>query len=223
MENRFKTKISTLFSDNGGEFIAPKSFLSNVGITHLKSPPQTPEHIGVSERKYRHIVETCLTLLTHAGMSTSYWTYAFAAAVYLINRLPTLVLDMESPYQKLFREDPNYDKLRVFGCLCLPWLRPYTTNKFDNRSTLVCYWATPSLKAPISAYNQAPVASTPLVMFNLTRRRSHFGVPVTNQYKRNPHQQALNTLMFQFFLFLCRYMCRRRNPRVSRLRFLRRL
>ncbi|CAA7050582.1 unnamed protein product [Microthlaspi erraticum] len=45
-----------------------------------------PEHNGLAERRHRHIVETGLALLSHASMPRSYWTYAFATAVYLINR-----------------------------------------------------------------------------------------------------------------------------------------
>lgn len=42
----------------------------------------------MSERRHRHIVEPGLALLNHALIPTSYWTYVFAAAVYLINRMP---------------------------------------------------------------------------------------------------------------------------------------
>lgn len=63
VENRFQTKVGTLFSDNGGEFLALRDFLASKGITHLTSPPQTPEHNGLAERRHRHIVETGLTLL----------------------------------------------------------------------------------------------------------------------------------------------------------------
>lgn len=134
VENRFQTKIQTLYSDNGGEYLALKSFLSSHGISHLTTPPHTPEHNGLSERKHRHIVETGLSLLTAAQMPLSHWPYAFAAAVFLINRLPTPVLSHLSPYQKLFQITPNYQKLRTFGCLCFPWLRPYAPNKLENRS-----------------------------------------------------------------------------------------
>lgn len=102
VENRFSTKIDTLYSDNGGEFVALQSFLSGTRISHLTSPPHTLEHNGISERKHRHVVETGLTLLTHAGMPKSYWSYAFTTAIYLINRLSTHVLAMESTYKKLF-------------------------------------------------------------------------------------------------------------------------
>ena len=134
VENKFKFKIGTLYSDNGGEFIAMRSFLASHGISHMTTPPHTPELNGISERKHRHIVETGLTLLSTASMPKEYWSYAFATAVYLINRMLTPVLGNESPYVKLFGQPPNYLKLRIFGCLCFPWLRPYTAHKLDNRS-----------------------------------------------------------------------------------------
>lgn len=68
-------------------------------------------------------------------MPLSYWPLAFATAVFLINRLPTPVLSNTSPYQKLFGISPNYTKLRTFGCLCFPWLRPYAPNKLEHRSS----------------------------------------------------------------------------------------
>ena len=128
IEKKFNLSIRTLFSDNGGEYVALR------GISHLTSPPHTPQHNGVSERKHRHIVETSLTLLSTASMPKTFWTYAFTAAVYLINRLPSPTISMQSPYYKLFGDKPNYEKLKVFGCLCFPWLRPYNTNKLQDCS-----------------------------------------------------------------------------------------
>ena len=58
-----------------------------------------------------------------------------ATAIYLMNRMPTSNLSMKSPFECLFATIPNYSKLRVFGCLCFPWLKPYASNKLDNRST----------------------------------------------------------------------------------------
>ncbi|CAA7053046.1 unnamed protein product [Microthlaspi erraticum] len=156
VENRFQHKIRNLYSDNGGEFIALRSFLSAHGISHLTSPPHTPEHNGISERKHRHIVETGLTLLHQASIPTTYWTYAFATAVYLINRLPTPVIAHQSPYFKLFQQQPNYLKLRVFGSLCFPWLRPYTSHKLDNRS-MPC-----TFLEPISLSGHSPPTLIPV-------------------------------------------------------------
>ncbi|CAL9090797.1 unnamed protein product [Musa acuminata var. zebrina] len=62
------------------------SYLSACGIQHLKSPLHTLQLVGSAERKHRYIVETGLTLLHQASMPTTFWSIAFQAAVYLINR-----------------------------------------------------------------------------------------------------------------------------------------
>lgn len=51
VETRFQTKIS-MYSDNGGKFIALKSFLLLYGISHYTTVPHTPQQNGVS--KCRH-------------------------------------------------------------------------------------------------------------------------------------------------------------------------
>lgn len=112
--------------------MALRSFLSDHGFCHLTSPPHTPEHNRISERKHRHIVETGLSLLSHASLPQSYWSYAFATAVYLINRMPTPILRNDSPYMKLFGTEPNYLKLRIFGCVIRGCDRMH--HKLDPRS-----------------------------------------------------------------------------------------
>lgn len=98
VENQFKACITTLYSDNGGEYITLRSLLSKSGITHLTTPPHTPEHNGLVERCHRHIVETGLAFLTHAGIPKTYWSYSFTTAIYLISRMPTPTLANSSPF-----------------------------------------------------------------------------------------------------------------------------
>ena len=85
VENHFQRKIITLYSDNRGEYQALSNFLATSGVSHLTLSPHTPEHNGYSERRHHHIVETGLSLLSHASMPLSHWSYAFSTAVYLIN------------------------------------------------------------------------------------------------------------------------------------------
>lgn len=134
MENAYAQRIGSLYTDNGGEFLVLSSFLAHHGINHFKTPPHTPEHNDISERRHGHIVETDLALLIHASFPIEFWSYACTIAVYLINRMPTPTLGMHSPHFKLLGVIPNYSKLRIFGCLCDPWLRPYTSHKIDTRS-----------------------------------------------------------------------------------------
>jgi hypothetical protein len=137
VENIFSCSIKQLQTDNGGEYVsmAFKQFTDNHGILHRFTCPYTSEQNGISERKHRHITETGLTLLAQSHLPSTYWVDAFLTAVYLINRLPTPVLDHHSPYFKLLHKHPDYSLLKIFGCACYPLLRPYTPHKLAFRST----------------------------------------------------------------------------------------
>jgi hypothetical protein len=57
------------------------------------------------------------------------WGEAVLTSVYLLNRMPTPVLNWDSPFSRLFGRIPCYSDLRVFGCACYPHLGAYVTNK----------------------------------------------------------------------------------------------
>ncbi|KAF2285014.1 hypothetical protein GH714_035192 [Hevea brasiliensis] len=48
--------------------------------------------------------------------------------------MPTSILGNVSPYEALFKIKLTYSALRIFGCLCYPWLKPYTHHKLDTKS-----------------------------------------------------------------------------------------
>ena len=85
-------------------------------------------------KRHRHIVETGLTILSQAHLSPSYWSYAFQTVVYLINRMPSSILQNQSPFECLFGRLPDYTKMCIFGYQCYPWLKPYTTSKLQSKS-----------------------------------------------------------------------------------------
>jgi hypothetical protein len=136
VENQFTSNIKQLQSDGGGEnnSLQFQSFLTKHGILHRKTCPHTSQQNGLAERKLRNILEMALTLLAHSHLSNRYWVDAFLMAVYIVNRLPTPVLQHHSPYFKLYNKESDYQKLRVFGCLCYPLLRPYGLHKLEYRS-----------------------------------------------------------------------------------------
>lgn len=53
---------------------------------------------------------------------------------FLINRLPSKVLDNQSPIERLYGHAPDYTFLRTFGCAVWPNLRPYNSRKLEFRS-----------------------------------------------------------------------------------------
>lgn len=137
VHNQFNAKIKILRTDNGGEFVntTMQDFLNSQGTIHQRSCPHTPEQNGVAERKHRHLIETIVALLHQAQLPNKYWLEALCTAVYLINRMPTTLLKFKTPFEALYNKQPNYSNMRVFGCLCYPWLRPYSEHKLQPRST----------------------------------------------------------------------------------------
>jgi len=109
-------------------------FFHSLCIAHRVSCPHTHQQNGLAERKHRHIVETGLALLAHAHVPIKFWDDAFLTATYLINRMPTRVIDNTIPLEHLFHTPPNYTLLRVFGCACWPHLRAYNNRKLSFRS-----------------------------------------------------------------------------------------
>ena len=153
VEKFFKTSILTIYSDGGGEYQKLKSFLETYGIQHLKTPPHTPQHNGSAERRHCHIVETGLTLLHNASLPLSFWSFAFQTTSYLINHLLTPLLNNKSPFESLFRSPPNYSKLRIFGYLCFPWLKPYTSHKLEPKSRLCLFLGYSSSQSAYKCYD----------------------------------------------------------------------
>jgi histone deacetylase 1/2 len=134
VERKFGRKIITIQTDWGGEYEKLHSFFQRNGITHHVSCPHAHQQNGSAERKHRHIVEVGLALLANASMPLKFWDEAFLTATFLINLLPTKVLNFSTPTEKLINVIPNYDSLRIFGCACWPNLRPYNKHKLAFRS-----------------------------------------------------------------------------------------
>ena len=139
VQTQFSCSVKILHSDGGGEYVSTQlqKFLISKGIVHQKSCPYTPEQNGLAERKHRHLIETTITLLQHAKLPASFWTYAVHTSVYLINRMPSVVLLNKSPYEILFKTTPSVSHLRIFGCACFPLLRPYRLHKLQPK-TIMC-------------------------------------------------------------------------------------
>ena len=83
------------------------------------------------------MVQCALALLSQSGLPLSYWFYALATATHLINKLPTPLLNMSSPWEQLHNVKPNLSYLKTFGCKCFPLLSPYNTHKLQPK-TIPC-------------------------------------------------------------------------------------
>ena len=136
MENLLNAKVKTLRTDCGSEYTKHEftNFCSQSGIFYQFTCPHTSQQNGVAERKHRHIVDISLTLISHSSLPLTYWSYAFATAVHLINRIPSSHRAFISPWEALFHSSPDYSIFKSFRCACFPLLRPYSKHKLLPRS-----------------------------------------------------------------------------------------
>ena len=121
METQANSKVSTLRSNNGGEFIAFEDFLASQDILHQKSLPYTPQQNGVVERKNRTVKEMVQSTLHHAKLPSSFWGEAIATSVYLLNRSTTKALSGMTLEEAFSGRKPSLSSLRVWVCGLCPY------------------------------------------------------------------------------------------------------
>lgn len=70
---------------------------------HHTTCPRTSEQNGIAEPKNRHLLEVTCALLFQMKVPKVFWANALLTAAYLINRLPTIVLDFQWPIKRFLQ------------------------------------------------------------------------------------------------------------------------
>lgn len=120
-------------SDNGLEFHLPE-FYSDKGIVHQRSYVETPQQNGLVERKHKHLLQVARVLRFQFGLPMKYKSDCILTVTYLVNRVPTPLLQNRTPYVLLFNTKPSYLHLKVFGYLAYATTLAQGRRKFDPRS-----------------------------------------------------------------------------------------
>lgn len=105
----------------------------NTLIQHWIACPHTHKQMGAIEWLHKQILKVGLSLLSHAHLPEQFWEDSFVTTVYWINWHLTPVLQNKSSYEIVYHSKPNYRFLKVFGCVCWPYLCPFNKYKIDFR------------------------------------------------------------------------------------------
>jgi hypothetical protein len=129
IENQYNSKVKNVRSDNGPEFLMP-NFYNSKGIIHQTSCVESPQQNGRVERKHQHILKVGRALLYQSNLPKSFWSYAVVHAVFIINKIPTPILQNRSPHELMHGALPDLQILKVFGSLV------YASTLQNNRTKL---------------------------------------------------------------------------------------
>jgi len=132
---QFGYTIKIVRSDNALEFDTSEcqQFFATKGIVHQTSCVDKPQQNGRVERKHRHLLEISRALRFHAHLPLKFWGDCVLTATYIINRLPSKVLQNVTPYEKLLHKKPTYQHMKVFGCLAFASNPSRTGDKLQPR------------------------------------------------------------------------------------------
>ena len=121
IKNQFSNSIRVLPTDNALEYVKKdvSSFYSKNEIMHQATCSHTSQQNGVAERKHRHILDIGRTLMIHMCVLKYLWSDAVLSACYLINKMPSSVLNKRSLFSCLYANKIPFSMTpRVFGCTC---------------------------------------------------------------------------------------------------------
>jgi len=69
-----------------------------------------------------------------SGRDVTFAIKGLSTVVFLLNHLPFIFIDFNSPFFRLFKTHPDYSILHTFGCLCFVHLPPLERHKLKAQS-----------------------------------------------------------------------------------------
>ncbi|GKE29038.1 retrotransposon protein, putative, ty1-copia subclass, partial [Tanacetum coccineum] len=87
VENQLGKTIKSLRSDRGGEYMSQEflDHLKDHGIIAHRTPPYTPQHNGVSERRNRTLLDMVRSMMSQTTLPKSFWDYALETVARILN------------------------------------------------------------------------------------------------------------------------------------------
>ena len=141
VETQFSKCIKIFLSNNALECTQYgfQAVLHSYGTVYQLTCPGSSQQNCRTKRKFRHILDIIHALLLSTKVPTPFWGKAALHAVHTINRIPSPVIQNQTPYERLFGSPPDYHHFRSFDSACFVFLQPHEYNKLEPRSRLCCF------------------------------------------------------------------------------------
>nr|XP_009606701.1 uncharacterized protein LOC104101005 [Nicotiana tomentosiformis] len=112
--------VKIIRTDNGTKFVNSTytELFQALGVMHQRTCAYTSQQNGVAERKHKHILEAYIAMRFQAYIPLKHEGHCILAAIYVINRMSSTILNGASPFEKMYNRKPSLDHLRVMGYLC---------------------------------------------------------------------------------------------------------
>ncbi|GJU23088.1 retrotransposon protein, putative, ty1-copia subclass [Tanacetum coccineum] len=105
--------------------------MKSCGIVSQLTPPYTPQHNRVSERRSQTLLAMDRSMMNLKTLPRSFWGYALESANRILNIVPTKKVD-RMPYEIWHKKASKLSYLRVFGCEAL--VKREAPDKLNPRS-----------------------------------------------------------------------------------------
>ena len=105
--------------------------LKQCGIVSQFTPPGTPQHYGVSERRNRALLDIVRPMMSLIGLPLSFWGYALETAAFTLNRAPSKSVET-MPYELWFGKKPKLSFLKVWDCDA--YVKKFQHDKLEPKS-----------------------------------------------------------------------------------------
>nr|GEV85410.1 retrotransposon protein, putative, Ty1-copia subclass [Tanacetum cinerariifolium] len=120
VENQLGKTIKSLRSNRGGEYMSQEllDHLKGHEIIAHRTPPYTPQHNGVSERRNKTLLDMVRSMMSQTTLPKSFWDYVLETAARILNMVPTKKVE-KTPYEVWHGKAPKLSYLKFWGCEAL--------------------------------------------------------------------------------------------------------
>ncbi|KAH0748613.1 hypothetical protein KY290_027845 [Solanum tuberosum] len=141
IKTQYDVPIKRFRSDDAKDYFNQNLsvFFQKEGIIHESSCVNTPQQNGIAERRNGLLLDITRSLLFHKKVPKQYWGEAVLTAAHLSNKMPSRILNFQSPLDTLRNFFPNFEisnKLvpRIFGSVAYVHIHSQNRGKLDPRA-----------------------------------------------------------------------------------------